>query len=113
MPEMNVSRIDAITLFVEDLERSKLFYQDVFGLSEFFEDANSAVFKFENTLINLLKVTDRDPIGGASPRHRIEAQSRPVGAAPLDKAPTPSPRKTGRVSARHHAQPRPSFTFGR
>ena len=48
--------IDAITLFVEDLERTKLFYQDVFGLSVFFEDVNSAVFRFENTLINLLKI---------------------------------------------------------
>jgi catechol 2,3-dioxygenase-like lactoylglutathione lyase family enzyme len=48
--------IDAITLFVEDLERSKLFYQDVFGLSVFFEDESSAVFRFENTLINLLKI---------------------------------------------------------
>jgi catechol 2,3-dioxygenase-like lactoylglutathione lyase family enzyme len=55
---MNASpkRIDAITLFVEDLERSKLFYQDIFGLSVFFEDENSAVFRFENTLINLLKI---------------------------------------------------------
>jgi lactoylglutathione lyase len=48
--------IDAITLFVEDLERSKVFYQDVFRLSIFFEDANSAVFRFENTMINLLKI---------------------------------------------------------
>jgi len=48
--------IDAITLFVEDLEQSKLFYQDVFGLSVLFEDENSAVFRFENTLINLLKI---------------------------------------------------------
>jgi len=48
--------IDAITLFVEDLEQSKLFYQDVFGLSVLFEDQNSAVFRFENTLINLLKI---------------------------------------------------------
>ncbi len=48
--------IDAITLFVEDLERSKLFYRNVFGLSAFFEDDNSAVFKFETTLINLLKI---------------------------------------------------------
>jgi catechol 2,3-dioxygenase-like lactoylglutathione lyase family enzyme len=48
--------IDAITLFVEDLERSKRFYHDVLGLSVFFEDDNSAVFKFENTLINLLKI---------------------------------------------------------
>jgi catechol 2,3-dioxygenase-like lactoylglutathione lyase family enzyme len=50
------TNIDAITLFVEDLERAKLFYKDVFGLSVFFEDDNSAVFRFENTLINLLKI---------------------------------------------------------
>jgi catechol 2,3-dioxygenase-like lactoylglutathione lyase family enzyme len=48
--------IDAITLFVEDLEESKRFYQDVFALPVFHADANSAVFKFENTLINLLKI---------------------------------------------------------
>jgi len=36
--------IDAITLFVEDLERSKRFYQDVFGLPVFYEYENSAVF---------------------------------------------------------------------
>ena len=50
------TRIDAITLFVEDLERSKVFYQDVFGLSVVFEDESSAVFRFENTLINLLDI---------------------------------------------------------
>lgn len=53
---MKSKTIEAITLFVEDLAKSKGFYQDVFGLSVFYEDANSAVFKFENTLINLLKV---------------------------------------------------------
>ena len=51
------SGIDAITLFVEDLEASKTFYGEVFGLPVMFEDDNSAVFKFENTLINLLKTT--------------------------------------------------------
>lgn len=57
--EMNASpkSIYAITLFVEDLERSRLFYQKVFGLPVFFEDDNSAVFKFENTLINLLQIS--------------------------------------------------------
>jgi catechol 2,3-dioxygenase-like lactoylglutathione lyase family enzyme len=47
--------IDAITLFTENLERSKAFYQDVFGLPVYFEDGNSAVFELDNTLINLLK----------------------------------------------------------
>jgi len=44
-------------MFVEDLEQSKIFYEKVFGLPVFFEDANSAVFKFANTLINLLQIT--------------------------------------------------------
>jgi lactoylglutathione lyase len=48
--------IGAITLFVEDVERSKVFYQEVFGLPLTFEDENSAVFKFDNTLINLLRM---------------------------------------------------------
>ena len=47
----------AITLFVEDLQAAKQFYRRVFGLPVDFEDDNSAVFKFGNTLINLLKTT--------------------------------------------------------
>ncbi|HEV3102568.1 MAG TPA: VOC family protein [Candidatus Dormibacteraeota bacterium] len=53
---MRAKSIDAITLFVEDLEESKSFYRDVFALPVSYEDANSAVFKLENTLINLLKI---------------------------------------------------------
>jgi lactoylglutathione lyase len=49
------SRVDAITLFVDDLEKSKSFYADVFGLPVHFEDENSAVFKFDSFLINLLE----------------------------------------------------------
>jgi catechol 2,3-dioxygenase-like lactoylglutathione lyase family enzyme len=51
------SGIRAITLFVEDLQASKTFYGEVFGLPVMYEDDNSAVFEFENTLINLLKTT--------------------------------------------------------
>jgi catechol 2,3-dioxygenase-like lactoylglutathione lyase family enzyme len=49
--------IFAITLFVEDLQAAKQFYLRVFGLPVDFEDDNSAVFKFGNMLINLLKTT--------------------------------------------------------
>ena len=52
------SRIFAITLFTEDLEQAKEFYQNVFGLPIDYEDANSAVFKFGDTLVNLLKVSE-------------------------------------------------------
>ena len=48
--------VAAITLFVEDLEASKAFYARVFDLPVHFEDDNSAVFRFGDTLINLLKV---------------------------------------------------------
>ena len=47
--------IDAITLFVEDLDAAKRFYGTAFGLPIHFEDEASAVFKFGSTLINLLR----------------------------------------------------------
>lgn len=50
------TKIGAITLFAEDLERSKAFYAGVFGLPVFYEDPDSAVFKFGDTLINLLAI---------------------------------------------------------
>jgi lactoylglutathione lyase len=49
--------IGAITLFTEDLERAKAFYQETFGLPVVFEDGDSAVFNFDDTLINLLRVS--------------------------------------------------------
>lgn len=54
--------IAAVTLFVEDLETTKRFYKEVFGLPVFFEEGNSAVFKFGNTLINLLKITQAEEL---------------------------------------------------
>lgn len=47
--------IGAITLFVDDLEGSKAFYLEIFGMPAAFEDENSAMFRFKNTMINLLK----------------------------------------------------------
>ena len=49
--------INAITLFVEDLAATKAFYREVFGLPLIFEDDDSAVFNFGNTIVNLLKAT--------------------------------------------------------
>jgi catechol 2,3-dioxygenase-like lactoylglutathione lyase family enzyme len=50
--------IAAITLFVEDLAAAKRFYGDVFRLPVFFEDDNSAVFRFGDTLVNLLAASE-------------------------------------------------------
>ena len=76
--------IGAITLFVEDVEAAKRFYQEVFGLPVVFEDENSAVFNFGHTLINLLKATAaRDLIEPAVVARR-EAGSRLVLTVRVD-----------------------------
>ena len=59
--------IAAITLFVEDLESAKSFYQDVFDLPVFFEDENSAVFRFGETLVNLLRATEAPDLVAPAP----------------------------------------------
>lgn len=51
------SGIPAITLFVEDLRAARGFYEKVFDLAPKFEDDDSVVFDFGNTLVNLLVTT--------------------------------------------------------
>ena len=70
--------IFAITLFVEDLAAAQQFYQKVFGLPVDYADDNSAVFKFGNTLINLLKITAAGELIEPAPIARREAGSRVV-----------------------------------
>ena len=50
----SLKSVGAITLFVEDPQRSKAFYEKVFEAPLVFEDENSAAVQFENTIINLL-----------------------------------------------------------
>jgi catechol 2,3-dioxygenase-like lactoylglutathione lyase family enzyme len=50
----SLKSVGAITLFVEDPQRSKAFYEKVFEVPPVFEDENSAAFKFDNTIVNLL-----------------------------------------------------------
>ena len=44
-------------MFVEDPQRSKAFYERVFDVPAVYEDENAAAFKFENTIVNLLKTS--------------------------------------------------------
>jgi len=74
----------AITLFVEDLPAAKQFYLRVFGLPVDFEDANSVVFKFGNTLINLLKTTAARELVEPAQVARREAGSRFVFTIHVD-----------------------------
>lgn len=51
----SLKSIGAITLFVEDPQRSREFYARVFELGAVFEDENSVAFEFDNLFLNLLK----------------------------------------------------------
>lgn len=68
--------IFAITLFTEDLDSTKRFYQDVFGLPITYEDDASAVFTFGSTMINLLKRTEAVELIAPALVAKSEAGSR-------------------------------------
>jgi catechol 2,3-dioxygenase-like lactoylglutathione lyase family enzyme len=72
----SLKSVGAITLFVEDPRRSQSFYEKVFALPVIWEDEDSAAFRFENTIVNLLKMSAaRDLIEPGSVASR-EAGSR-------------------------------------
>src|SRR3954469_17007448 len=68
--------IFAITLFTEDLDASKSFYQEVFELPITYEDENSAVFTFGSTMINLLNITEAPELIAPAAVATPEAGSR-------------------------------------
>ena len=68
--------IRAITLFVEDLAAAKQFYLDVFDLPITFEDENSAVFDFGNTIINLLDTASAPDLISPAPVASRDAGAR-------------------------------------
>jgi catechol 2,3-dioxygenase-like lactoylglutathione lyase family enzyme len=80
--------VAAVTLFVEDLAATKQFYCDVFGLPVHFEDTQSAVFAFGDTLINLLQSSAAhelvEPAAVAAPdsgsRHQLTLEVDDVDA---------------------------------
>ena len=65
-----LKKISAMSLFVEDVQTAKSFYQDVFDVQVVYEDEVSAAMQFENVIINLLAVSEAPglvepgPVGG-------------------------------------------------
>jgi lactoylglutathione lyase len=67
----SLKSVGAITLFVEDPRRSQSFYEEVFDVPVIWEDEDSAAFRFENTIVNLLRIpAARDLIEPASVANR-------------------------------------------
>ena len=52
----SLNTVGAITMFIEDVQRSKAFYARVFGAEVVHEDENAVAFRFENMVVNLLRV---------------------------------------------------------
>ena len=76
--------IFAVTLFVEDLGATKRFYQNAFELPVDYEDANSAVFKFGDTLINLLAIAEAPELIAPAKVAPLQAGSRMVFTLHVD-----------------------------
>ena len=87
--------IFAITLFVDDLEESKDFYQTVFNLPIYFEDHDSAVFKFKNLLVNLLKISEADALIRPAKVGEAAAGNRFVLTLPVENVDIVCERLTG------------------
>ncbi len=88
--------IGAITLFVEDLNVARQFYLEVFGLPVSFEDDDSAVFKFGNTLVNLLRTTAAAELIEPAAVASREAGSRLVFTIEVDDVDAMCAELTGR-----------------
>ena len=50
----SLSHVSAISLFVEDPQAAKAFYEAIFGVEVVFEDATSVCVKFDQLFVNLL-----------------------------------------------------------
>jgi lactoylglutathione lyase len=51
----SLKNVGAITLFVEDAQKSKRFYDEIFDVKVVYEDEVSAAVDFGNTIVNLLE----------------------------------------------------------
>ncbi|TDU84393.1 putative enzyme related to lactoylglutathione lyase [Kribbella voronezhensis] len=68
-PIKGLDELEVITLLVDDVAACREFYTGVFGLKIIFEDANSALLKMRNLMLNLVTI-DEEPLligAGAAP----------------------------------------------
>ena len=74
----SLNSVGAITMFVEDRQRSKSFYEKAFDVAAVHEDEISVAFKFENLIVNMLEaraapeLIDPAPVGDAGAGSRFQ-----------------------------------------
>jgi catechol 2,3-dioxygenase-like lactoylglutathione lyase family enzyme len=74
----SLKSVGAITMFIDDTQRSKAFYEQVFGAKIVHEDRNAVAFEFENMVVNMLRVPAAHdliapaPVGDADAPRRFQ-----------------------------------------
>ena len=74
----SLKRVGAITMFIDDTQRSKAFYENGFGAKAVSEDADAVTFEFENMVVNMLRVPAAHeliapaPVGDADAPRRFQ-----------------------------------------
>ena len=72
----SLTSVGAITMFIEDTQRSKAFYEQVFEAKAVYEDENAVAFGFENMVVNLLRVPAAHELIAPAPVGDGDAPSR-------------------------------------
>jgi lactoylglutathione lyase len=62
-----LDELEVITLFVDNLEKSKSFYSRVFGLAPVFEDDVSSVMKLGSVMINVFRSSEAPTLVAPKP----------------------------------------------
>ncbi|HSS73602.1 MAG TPA: VOC family protein [Gaiellaceae bacterium] len=68
--------VGAITLFIEDRQRAKSFYEQAFDVESVYEDDNAVAFQFENMVVNLLVTREAHGLIGPAVVAEAEAGAR-------------------------------------
>ena len=68
--------VGAITLFIEDRQRAKSFYEKAFDVEPVYEDENAIAFQFENMVVNLLVTREAHDLIGPAVVAEREAGAR-------------------------------------
>jgi catechol 2,3-dioxygenase-like lactoylglutathione lyase family enzyme len=68
--------VGAITMFIDDTQRSKAFYEQIFDAKAVYEDEDAIAFEFENMVVNLLRVQAAHELIAPAPVGDTEAPRR-------------------------------------
>jgi lactoylglutathione lyase len=72
----SLTSVGAITMFIDDTQRSKAFYEQVFDAKAVYEDENAVAFEFENMVVNMLRVPAAHELIAPAPVGDADAPSR-------------------------------------